>query len=1211
MFSPREIRILVVEDNPGDADLIEAYLEPHSHVQARLLRAETLGSALRQVRDPGADVVLLDLTLPDSEGIVTLERLREAAPNVPVILLTGRHDDELVWAAIQRGADDYLPKNELSQDLLARSVRYALDRTDTARILRQREEWFRSLVENVTDLVVTVDGSGTVSYVSPAQEDILGHDADEVRGTSVLELVHPDDRAEASEGLRRAIEEGGTVEFQLRVAAADGAWRFVAGDARNLLHVPAVQGVVITGRDITEAVEREALLKRQAAELGERVKEQQSLRQVLSVLHQGAGSLETALQTVVEVIPPGFQHPASTEARLRIGADEWRTPGYRRTEWRLDRRIDSDHDSDAVLEVVRTGLGEEESRAFIPEERQLVDAIAEAVSDALRRAHAHAELGRREAYFRSITEHSTDVLFILGEDLTPRYVSPSAEEVLGLGPEAVELGTEAAYEFVHPEDREALYALLAELGRHPGEVRRSEARARIHGEWGTLEFAARNLLEDPDIRGVVVNARDITERRRSEERYRTLFETMGQGVVYQDRSGAIISANPAAERILGLSLEQMQGRTSTHPEWRALRPDGSPFPGEEHPAMVALRTGEPVSDTLMGVYHPGEGRTRWIRVDARPQFRPGETAPDQVYTTFADVTDRVVNERELRRKDAILEAVSVAAERFLVGGSLDAVTDEVLGALGRATEVDGVGLWELEPVEEGGLQATLWFEWRRRPEDPVGVTSETRVMRSGSGWLAELEAGRVAHGVVSDLPDGERAALEEADIRMLALVPVRVRGQLWGLLRFAHASRETRWSPLEIDALRAAGAILGAAIQRRQDEEKLREQDQELLRAQKMEAIGRLAGGIAHDFNNLLTAIGGNATFAAEQLGDRVDLAGEVEEIRQSVERGGRLTKQLLAFSRQQVVEEKVLDPGQVAQGIEPMLTRLIGEHIRLETRLADDRHPVLMDPSQLEQVFMNLVLNARDALEGGGAVRITVDGVSAAEISEFTLPTGSSAESYTRIRVADTGAGMSPETLERVFEPFFTTKGPEKGTGLGLSTVYGIVQGAGGHIEVMSAPGDGTTVTILLPSVEVADAADAGPVREPGGVGGTAAGVVLVVEDEPSVRTVAVRSLERHGFTVLEAGDGREALEQFDNGRHASIDVLLSDVVMPEIGGLELARRLRAICPELKVILTSGYTQDELVQQGVDDRELAFLPKPYTPGELVGKVAAVLGARA
>lgn len=320
----------------------------------------------------------------------------------------------------------------------------------------------------------------------------------------------------------------------------------------------AVDGIVVTGRDITEAVERERLLRSQARELTERVKEQRCLRRVLAVLHRAADRPRDVFREVVEAIPDGFQHPDTTEARLVLEGEVWETTGITEAEWSMRCPISGVEDEAGSLVVVRTAPGDDEPDPFIVEERPLLEAIAGAVGDALLRAHASAEPQRREAYYRSTTEHSTDILAIPDEELTPRYVSPSAEEALDIDLAGIE---GSLYELVHPVDRGPVREIMAELMGRPREVRRSEARVRVRDEWRTIEFAARNLLDDPDIRGIVVNGRDITERRRTEARYRTLFHTMSQGVVYHDGEGAGWTPSPG-------SAPEASSRTRSMPRSR-------------------------------------------------------------------------------------------------------------------------------------------------------------------------------------------------------------------------------------------------------------------------------------------------------------------------------------------------------------------------------------------------------------------------------------------------------------------------------------------------------------------------------------------------------------------------------------------------------------------------------------------------------------------
>ncbi len=380
----------------------------------------------------------------------------------------------------------------------------------------------------------------------------------------------------------------------------------------------------------------------------------------------------------------------------------------------------------------------------------------------------------------------------------------------------------------------------------------------------------------------------------------------------------------------------------------------------------------------------------------------------------------------------------------------------------------------------------------------------------------------------------------------------------------------------------------------------------QLLQAQKMEAVGRLAGGVAHDFNNLLTAITGYADLLLEDLS--VEAAGreEVEEIKKAAHRAAALTRQLLAFSRQQVLATQVLDLNALVGDMEKMLRRLIGEDIDLRTGLARDLGAVQADPGQLEQVIMNLAVNARDAMPHGGKLTIEtanaeLDGTYARE----HVPT--EAGRYVMLAVTDTGIGMDEGTKAHLFEPFFTTKEQGKGTGLGLATVYGIVKQSGGYLWVYSEPGKGTTFKIYLPRVEGAPRPAAQPPVAPGSLRGSE--TILLVEDEAAVRNLTRRVLQGYGYTVLPTEDGQEALRAAHE-HHGPIQLLVTDVVMPKMSGRELAQRLGPQRPEMKVLYLSGYTDDAIVHHGVLEPGLAFLQKPFTPQTLARKVREVLDGR-
>jgi signal transduction histidine kinase len=379
--------------------------------------------------------------------------------------------------------------------------------------------------------------------------------------------------------------------------------------------------------------------------------------------------------------------------------------------------------------------------------------------------------------------------------------------------------------------------------------------------------------------------------------------------------------------------------------------------------------------------------------------------------------------------------------------------------------------------------------------------------------------------------------------------------------------------------------------------------EEQLRQSQKMEAVGRLAGGIAHDFNNLLTIMMGYSELLLKRLGPDDPLRGAIEQIKKAGDRGAALARQLLIFSRQQILQLQVLDLNAVVTGINPMLQRVIGEDTHLVTALDPAVDRVKADPGQLEQVVMNLVVNARDAMPQGGTLTIETANVELGEPHAgqlLALQPGP----YAMLAVSDTGCGMDAETQARIFEPFFTTKGAGKGTGLGLSTVYGIVKQSGGDIWVYSEPGRGATFKIYLPRVKE----DARPLQLTVAPARPLMGTetVLLVEDEPGVRAFVRDTLGLFGYTVLEARHGIEAL--MIGTRHAGpIHLLITDVVMPQMDGREIADRLGPLRSEMKVLYMSGYTDDAVVSHGVLEAGTAFLQKPFTPDALARKIRDVL----
>ena len=524
----------------------------------------------------------------------------------------------------------------------------------------------------------------------------------------------------------------------------------------------------------------------------------------------------------------------------------------------------------------------------------------------------------------------------------------------------------------------------------------------------------------------------------------------------------------------------------------------------------------------------------------------------RVAALVTDVTERVRTRASLRESEEIV--------RVAFTMSPDAINITRLA--------DGVYI----AVNEGFCRATGW-----REEEAVGRTSAELGIWADRSVRDRLVAAAMAGGSVHNV----EVAIRRKDGTLLAGLISTQMVVVGGVPCLLTVTRDI-------------------TDRRTADEEHALLQDQ-LRQAQKMEAIGRLAGGVAHDFNNILTSILSTAELLKRSLPPDHPGRGDADQIQEDADRASQLTRHLLAFARRQMVAPKVIRVDERASAMEKMLRRVLGENVLLETRFAEGSWPVLVDPGQLEQVLLNLAVNARDAMPDGGRLTIATDNVAIAAGQQVgALVPGD----YLLLTVSDSGAGIPAEILPQIFEPFFTTKGGQ-GVGLGLATCYGIVRQAGGEILAESAPGFGSRFRVYLPR---ATAPADEPAAEPGARSLGGRETVLVVEDDPHVRGVAVRALSELGYRVLSAGGAAEAAS-VSSVHPGPIDILVMDVVLSDGNGRDAALALRASRPETRVLFVSGYAETVLVHRGVAEAGVNFLPKPYTPASLASAVRAVLDA--
>ncbi len=738
---------------------------------------------------------------------------------------------------------------------------------------------------------------------------------------------------------------------------------------------------------------------------------------------------------------------------------------------------------------------------------------------------------------------SPELMCIVGRDGRFRQANQSWETVLGFTQE--ELLGKPFLSLVHPEERSAVEVALAALAGCPGHTASFESRcARRDGGYRWLAW---RVATDPNRGPHYAVARDVTERRAAEEErakslalLRTTLDASTDGILVVGREGMIVTSNKTFAEMWRIPPEVMDSLTSERALEFVVHQLRDP---EGFLARVRELYADPEAESL-DLVDFADGRL--FERYSRPH-RMGQAIVGRVWT-FRDVTERRRDEEALRLRDRAIETISQGL------------------VIADATRADAPILY----VNPGFEHIT--------------------------GYSADEALGRNPRFLQG--PETDAATRQQIAEAIVGGEPVSVE-----VLNYCKDGTPF-WNELSITPIRDPSGRLThfvGVITNATDRKNLEEQ---LRQAQKMEAIGRLSGGIAHDFNNILSVILGYSDLLLRQIGRDDSAWRKVVEIQKAGARAASLTQQLLAFSRQQIIRPKILSLNLVVRDMERMVRRLIGEDIALQTLTPEGLGHVEADPGQLEQVILNLALNARDAMPNGGTLSIETANVELDE-AYASRHKGAKPGQYVMLAVSDTGVGMDAETRRRVFEPFFTTK--EKGTGLGLATVYGIVKQSGGNVWVYSELQCGTTFKVYLPRVDEAAAA-AATVAAGDLQGGSE--TILVVEDEEALREVVRELFEGLGYTVITASSGPDALAAVAD-HEGPIDLVLTDVVMPGMSGRDLAAHLKRLRPDAKIVFMSGYTNDTVLRHGVMVDGEAFIQKPFTPETLARTVRQVLSQEA
>jgi len=1133
--------------------------------------------------------------LPDEQIPIALDRFAHT-------LSSGERTVDL--ELMMKRKDGTVFSGELSASILLKGgsisgtlgiIRDITERKRAEEALQESEARYRSIVETTSEWIWEMNRAGQHTYSNQAIAAVLGYPPDELIGDEVLSFIHPEDRIEIEQQLPQLIEnKKGWKGWTIRWRHRDGSYRFLESNAKPILDAAGeLIGYRGADRDITERKAAEEALHRQlrfekgiassSSRLMKGADPRQSVAEALSCLLDAAEvarvylfeNFEDAadglcMRQLNEVcapdVHPEIDNPELQHIPYRDGFDRWRdllaagrpVLGHVEDFPAAERAILEPQGivSILVLPFAIGGrwagfIGFDETRtrrSWREEEVMLLGASTDLIGSYLARSRAEKALRDSEARYKGLVEQSPLSIQVIDAEGKTLQVNRAFEELWGLT-------FDDFRNFNMFQDRQIkesgiqTYIERAFAGESviipPIDFAAEKSVGKGRRRWVQARiFPVRD--EAGKIAAVTLMHEDLTEHKQTQEALmwtQFAMDRARDSVLWVGNEGQIIYANDSACNSMRFSREELLSLTVFD-----IDPD-FPREGWEQHKLTMREKGSMI-------------------FESRHRAKDGRTFPVEVTSNYFEVNGQFCAcafDRDITERKNVEAALRESEKRFrlLVQNSNDIIM--ILDRNGIPSYISGQ------------MARILGYA----PEELIGVSNFPGLHPD------DLHIIRDVMNKSLDMP-GEVLKAE---------------------YRYRH--KNGQWVSLEavgcnlLDDPSVHGIVLNVrdiTERNKAEQERLKLQEQ-LQQAMKMEAVGRLAGGVAHDFNNLLTGIGGNVQLALMDLKANDPLAETLVEISKASDSAAALTRQLLAFSRKQLIEPKVLDLNDVIWSMHKMLKRLIGEDIELKTLPAKNLGAVRIDPGQFEQILVNLAVNARDAMPNGGKLTIETANV---ELGEEYGRTHSYPQAglHVMLAISDTGQGMNEHIKAHLFEPFFTTKEKGKGTGLGLATIYGAVKQANGHIEVYSEEGKGTTFKIYLPRVEEKAEKleqDARAVKMPGGNE-----TILLVEDEQIVRNLASKILKRLGYEVLAADSGGNALVLAEK-QTAPIHLLLTDVVMPGMNGRQLAERLEKIHPETRVLYSSGYTENAIAHHGVIDKGLDFIGKPYAPRALAEAVRKVL----